>query len=320
MNQLALTALGPVVLLVALGYAAGRLRWLRAESAKDLSNLVFLVLTPALMFRTMGKVDVRHLDAVPLLSYFAALLLLFGGVLLWQGLNRRAAVLALSATFGNLVMIGIAFVGLAYGEQGLVILLSLVSIHALVLLSIATVALEFAIAHEKSREHAGAGRVNARAMLRMVLGAVRNTLIHPVPLPIIAGLLYGQTGWGIPDVIDLPLQWLGAAMGPLALLLVGVSLSGTSIGPHLRGAVGLALLKLLLLPVLVVGMALLCGISGLPLTIMAVAASLPMGANVFLFSQRYEVAQDLVTASIAVSTALALVTVPLVMAVAARLS
>lgn len=321
MNHLAFSALAPVVLLVALGYVAGRLRWLRAESAKDLSNLVFLVLTPALMFRTMGKVDVRHLDATPLLSYFAALLLLFGGVLLWQGLNRRAAVLALSATFGNLVMIGIAFVGLAYGEQGLVILLSLVSIHALVLLSVATVALEFAVAREKARAEApdATGRVRLGGLLRMVLGAVRNTLIHPVPLPIIAGLLYGQTGWGIPAVIDQPLQWLGAAMGPLALLLVGVSLSGASIGSHLRGAVSLSLLKLLLLPVLVVGIAWFCGISGLPLTIMAVAASLPMGANVFLFSQRYEVAQDLVTASIAVSTALALLTVPLVMAVAARL-
>lgn len=322
MNHLAFSALAPVVLLVALGYAAGRLRWLRAESAKDLSNLVFLVLTPALMFRTMGKVDITHLDATPLLSYFAALLLLFGGVLLWQGLNRRAAVLALSATFGNLVMIGIAFVGLAYGEQGLVILLSLVSIHALVLLSLATVALEFAVAREKAHAEMpgdAAGRVRLGGLLRMVLGAVRNTLIHPVPLPIIAGLLYGQTGWGIPAVIDQPLQWLGAAMGPLALLLVGVSLSGASIGSHLRGAVSLSLLKLLLLPVLVVGIAWLCGISGLPLTIMAVAASLPMGANVFLFSQRYEVAQDLVTASIAVSTALALLTVPLVMAVAARL-
>jgi predicted permease len=48
---------------------------------------------------------------------------------------------------------------------------------------------------------------------------------------------------------------------------------------------------------------------------MIVTASLPIGANVFLFAQRYEVAQDLVTASMAVSTALAMVTLTLVMAV-----
>jgi malonate transporter len=44
-----------------------------------------------------------------------------------------------------------------------------------------------------------------------------------------------------------------------------------------------------------------------------VAASLPIGANVFLFSQRYQKAEDLVTASVAVSTLVALVTVTLVM-------
>ena len=49
---------------------------------------------------------------------------------------------------------------------------------------------------------------------------------------------------------------------------------------------------------------------------MIVAASMPIGANVFMFSQRYEVAQDLVTASVAVSTAMALATVSLAMALA----
>jgi malonate transporter len=309
MNHPVFSALGPVVLLVVLGYVAGRLRWIRAESSKDLSNLVFLVLTPALMFRTMGKVDVKQLEALPLLTYFAAVLLLFALVLLWQGFNRRAAVLALATTFSNTVMIGIALVSLAYGEAGLVILLSLISLHALVLLTAGTVILELAVAREAS-----AGGQGARAMLRTVLGAVRNAVIHPVPLPIIAGLLYAQMGWAIPEVVDKPLQWLGNAFGPLALLLVGVTLAGTTVGPHLRGALGLTLVKNLLMPVLVAGLGLLMGLSGLALVVMVVTAALPMGANVFLFSQRYAVAEELVTASIIVSNAVALLTVPLTMA------
>jgi hypothetical protein len=47
---------------------------------------------------------------------------------------------------------------------------------------------------------------------------------------------------------------------------------------------------------------------------MIVTAALPMGANVFLFAQRYEVAQELVTASMAMSNVLGLVTITLVMA------
>ncbi|MBX9870771.1 MAG: AEC family transporter [Burkholderiaceae bacterium] len=309
MNHPVFSALGPVVLLVILGYVAGRLRWIRAESSKDLSNLVFLVLTPALMFRTMGKVDVKQLEALPLLTYFAAVLLLFALMLFWQGFNRRAAVLALATTFSNTVMIGIALVSLAYGEAGLVILLSLISLHALVLLTVGTVILELAVAREAS----GGGQ-GMRAMLRTVLGAVRNAVIHPVPLPIIAGLLYAQTGWAIPEVVDKPLQWLGNAFGPLALLLVGVTLAGTTVGPHLRGALGLTLVKNLLMPALVAGLGLLMGLSGLALVVMVVTAALPMGANVFLFSQRYSVAEELVTASITVSNAAALLSVPLAMA------
>ena len=61
------------------------------------------------------------------------------------------------------------------------------------------------------------------------------------------------------------------------------------------------------------------GLSGLPLAVMIVAASLPVGANVFLFAQRYGVAEDEVTASVAVSTALALVTMPLVIVAVTRL-
>jgi len=307
-NHPVFTALIPVALLVALGYGAGRARWLRAESVKDLSNLVFLVLTPALMFRTMGKVHVQQLDFRPLAAYLVAVLVLFVLTLSWQGLNRRAAVLALAATFSNTVMIGIAFIDLAYGEAGLVILLALLSVHALVLLTAGTVVLEVAVARE-----AAAGQQGPRAMLRTVLGAVRGALIHPVPLPIIAGLLYAQTGWVIPEVIDRPLQWLGQAFGPLALLLVGVTLAGTALGPHLRGALGLTLAKNLALPALVAGLGVLLGLTGLPLVVMVVTAALPMGANVFLFSQRYAVAEDLVTASVIVSNVAALLTLPLVM-------
>lgn len=55
------------------------------------------------------------------------------------------------------------------------------------------------------------------------------------------------------------------------------------------------------------------------LVFVVVTAALPIGINVFLFSQRYAVAEDLVTASVIVSNALALLTLLLVMLVAGRL-
>jgi predicted permease len=156
-------------------------------------------------------------------------------------------------------------------------------------------------------------------MLQTVLTAVKNGIIHPVPLPIILGLLFAQTGLVIPDVLDRPLQLLGNAFGPVALLLVGATLTQVRVGVHLRAASGISFLKNLVLPVLVGSVCWVSGLRGLDLTVMVVAAALPMGANVFLFAQRYQVTQDLVTASMAVSTVLGLLTITLVMSLVGML-
>lgn len=316
MNNPVFSALLPVVLLISVGIVAGRAGWIRADAIKDLSNLVFMVLTPALLFRTMSTVHVEQLNFKPVAMYFVAALLLFAAMLFWQGANRRAAVLALSVTFGNTVMIGIPLIGLAYGQTGLVTLFTLISVHALVLLTLATVVLEMVTA----REERASGQGGQRHMALTVLAAVKSGIIHPVPLPIMVGLLFAQTGLLLPEVVDKPLKLLGSAFGPVALLLVGVTLTQAQVGPNLKNALGISLLKNLALPCLVAALGLGLGVSGLPLTVMIVTASLPTGANVFLFAQRYEVAQDLVTASMAVSTVLGLATITVVMSLVGLLA
>ena len=317
MNSIVLSSLIPVVLLIAIGFIAGYAGYIRAEATKDLSTLVLTVLTPALLFRTMSTVHVERLDFKPVAVYFAAAILLFGVMLFWQGATRRAAVVALAATYSNTVAIGIPLVGLAYGKAGLVTLFTLISLHALIMLTLATVMLELAVAHEaaskippESADDAGGRR---RRMARMVVGALRNGIFHPVPMPIIIGLLFAQTGLVLPEVVDRPLLLLGNAMGPLALVLVGATLASARVGAQLKGSMGLALLKNLVMPAIVAAIGWAVGLTGLPLTVMIVAASLPIGANVFMFSQRYEVAEELVTAGVAVSTVLAVVTISLVM-------
>jgi malonate transporter and related proteins len=303
------------VLLIAIGFVAGKAKLIRGEAVRDLSNLVFLVLTQALLFRTMSSVHIERLDFKSVALYYAVAGALFIALLLLQGLSSRAAVLALAAIFSNTLMIGVPLVGLAYGEAGLVQLFTLISMHALVLLTFATVVLELLVAHEETQS----GTAAPRHMLVTVGQAVKNAVIHPVPLPILAGLLYAQTGWGLHPVVERPLRLLGDAFGPVALVLVGVTLAHAAIGAQLKGALVISLIKTLLHPVLMVAAGWTFGLRGMPLAVMVVAASLPVGANVFLFSQRYRKAEDIVTASVAVSTALALVSVSLVMALIPKL-
>ena len=300
MNSPVVTSLLPVILFIVLGFYAGRRGWIRAEAVKDLANLVFMVLTPALLFRTMGAVHLEDLDFGPIAVYFAAAMLVFAATMAVLGFSSLAAARALANTFSNTIMIGVPL------TAGLVTLFTLISVHALVLLTAATVVFELASA----REHAGRAGGAQQPLWRTVLQAVRNGIVHPVPLPIIAGLLFAQTGLSIPAVVDKPLQLLGQALGPISLLLVGVTLAFTKVGRHFKAALRIALVKCVVHPLVLAALAWALGLAGMPLAVMIIAASLPVGANVFLFAQRYRVAEDEVTASVAVSTALALVTVP----------
>jgi predicted permease len=208
--------------------------------------------------------------------------------------------MALAGVFSNMVMIGITLVDLAYGQAGLVTLLTLVSVHALILLTVATVVLVLA--------QARSGPARASSLLGTTGRALAGSLLHPIPLPILCGLLFAQTGWQLPAVVDKPLALLGSAFGPVALVLVGVTLVRSPLGKHWRSAAGISACKNLLLPLLVGMAGWTFGITGLALTVMVVAAALPIGANVFLFSQRYGVANEWTTASIGLSTLLALFT------------
>lgn len=309
MNSTVISSLLPVVLLIAAGFIAGHRRWIRADAVKDLSNLVFLLLAPALVFRSMSAVHVETLSLRPVAAYFIAAYLIFAGALVVKGFTRSGAVIAMSATYSNTVMIGIPLIGLAYGDAGMVTLLTLVSLHALVLLTTATIVVELAVA----REEAASGEGQPRHLLATVGHAIKSAVLNPVPLPILFGLAFAQTGWTIPAVIDKPLQLLGASFAPVALVMVGVTLAYTRVGHHFKGALLVATAKNLVHPLLVAGIGWALGVSGLPLTVMIVAASLPMGANAFLFAQRYNTEEDLVTSSVVVSTGLALLTVSLVM-------
>jgi malonate transporter and related proteins len=314
MNHPVLNAMLPVVLLIAIGYLAGRAKLISAGGVKDLANLIFTVVLPALLFRTMAQVHPEAVNGTSLLAYFGALWLLFGATMALVGFTRRGAVLALATTFSNTVMMGIALIGIAYGTAGLAVLLPIVSLHALVMLTMATIVLEFALLREQGNASGSTASAAQRPPVwRTVWLAARNAIIHPVPLPIVCGLLFAQTGLILPDVIDKPMQLLGQSFSPLALILVGITLAQGAALAHLRGALWICAAKNLLLPAMVAALGWALGLRGLPLAVVTVTASLPIGANVFLFSQRYQVAQELVTASVAVSTVLALPTVALVM-------
>jgi predicted permease len=315
MSAVVLSKLLAIIATVALGYLAGRLRWLgdeRADPSRVLSAAALHIFVPALLFRTAARLDFAALPWRTLAAFFVPAV---GLLLAVYAVQRRHAgavpsVRAISATFGNSVQIGIPLAAALFGEAGLAIHITIVSLHALVLLSVATTLVELDLAR-------AAGRSSLRQTLALTL---RNTVIHPVVLPVVAGLAFNATGATLPAAADEALALLASAVVPVCLVLIGVSLATYGLGARSPGALFVIAVKLLALPALVLAFAHWgLGLSGMPLAVVVMLAAMPVGSNALIFAQRYATLEREATGAIVASTVAFALTAPLWLALLARL-
>lgn len=289
----------PVILLIAVGLACARLGVTDERAVKALSDITFLVFMPALLFLAMARSDFSQLQPDAQAAYFSvAVPLLALGILAWRwrGLTLRAATLrALMGVFSNTAMLGIPVVKLAFGERGLAILLTIIAVHALVLLTLATLVLEFDAAR------GAGGRPGAARSPWAVAGqTVRGALLHPVVVPILAGIGWSLSGLALPHAVESAISVLSAAAAPLSLVLLGASLAQFGLRGHLGPALVPSIVKSVVSPLAVYAMGhAVLGLDPLVTAVAAVAAAMPTGANVYLFAQRYQT--ELATASVAIS-------------------
>jgi len=317
-----------VLLTAALGYGAGRSRLLThgapgSDAARVLSNAALYVFVPALLFRTTARIDYAHMPWRIIAAYFVPVLAIAFLVYVWHHLRAKAPVAAampatraMAVAFGNSVQLGIPMATALFGEEGLAIHIPLVSLHALILLSVLTALVELDLAR------AAHGRGTDLPSLRRALATtLRNTVLHPVLLPVLAGVAWHFLGLPIPAAVDEVLVLLASAVVPLCLVLIGVSLAQYGIKGHLRGA-GLATIgKLLVLPAAVLVVARFgFGLTDLTLAVLVMMAALPVGTNALLFAQRYGVLEAEATAAIVASTFAFVVTAGVWLAVLAALT
>ena len=308
--------------IAAFGWVIGKLKWLgpaSSDPARILSNAAFYIFVPALLFRTTARIDFHALQWNTLLAYFAPLFALLLFVYGWErrrtrrGVEAAAApsVRAISAVFGNAVQVGIPMAAALFGETGLAIHVTVVSLHSLSVLTVLTALVELDIARARHRESEVRGR-----LLATLRTTVRNTVIHPVVLPVLAGFAWNLSGLALPVVADEILVTLGQAVVPLCLVLIGMSLAYYGLQGAARGAVALSFVKLALLPALVLVVAHWgFGLGGLTLAVLVMMAALPVGSNALIFSQRYDTLQSEASAAIVFSTLAFVATAPVWLAV-----
>ena len=300
----ALTA--PLFVLIALGFAIARSgRWTPA-STDALTRFVFAVAVPALLFRLMSDFSkLPPIDARVLVAYFGACLAVFvaGRVvsaLLFRHDGVAQSVFALGAVFANTVLLGLPLVQVTIGAPAMPAVSLIVVFNALILWTLVSVSVELA-------RH---GALDARQFL----ATARKVLLNPIVASILAGTAFGYSGLALPDFVDRALALLAQAATPLSLIALGLGLGEVALGAGKRESAAIAALKLVAMPAAAWGIARAVDLPRDETVAVVIMASLPTGANVYLMARHFRALEGPVAQALVLSTALAALTTPLVLA------
>ncbi|MDF2464438.1 MAG: Membrane transport protein [Ramlibacter sp.] len=279
----------PVIFIVAVGFFYGR----RARpDLTSFNRIVLDVLAPALVYSALAAKDFRLGDhAVLLLG--GALLILVSGLAAWlvaRGTHTQPRTLVPVVMFNNCGNMGLPLALLAFGPENFGAAVALFSISNLIHFSL------------------GARITSAHAR-------TRDLLLSPLMIATALGFASAATGVRPPDVLFTGLKIMGEAMLPLMLFALGVRLTALQrrdvprglLGAFARPVIGLAIA----LP-----LAWALDLAGASRGQLILFSSLPPAVMQFLLAERYRQEPEKVAAMILLGNVLAVLFVPLALALA----
>lgn len=294
----------PVFGLVILGWLAMRIGLVKPQAAEGLSQYVFTIGLPALLFRTM--VEVKPPEQAPWglwASYFGAVILIWiitisASRALRLLAGEEASSAAMASGFSNLLMLGLPIIYGHYGAEATLAAALIISIHAPLQWTGATLIMEW----QRRRE-----AMNTRELFA---GLLRDLTRNPIVMALIAGSLWRFTGLGLTPVVKTMTVMLSESGVPAALVALGFSLAILPMRGQVRPALLIVFLKMIIMPLIALGLGLALSVPPLWIAVAVIFAAIPTGANAYLFATRYDAAVAPVAAAIGIGTAFAAFTMP----------
>jgi predicted permease len=296
--------------LVGVGYLVARVGLLSPAVGDRLSEFVFTLAIPCLLFETLATADFHGVSPWRIWgAYFApfALLWTLSHVMVRRvfGRDQRAGIVAGgAAAYSNAVLIGVPLMQAALGDEGTVFLIVIVAVHLPIMMLVSVLLSEWMLA----REGSAAAATSRREVLRRLAISLST---HPILIGVVLGMLWRATGLPIPRLAAAVIGPLGQSAGPLALVASGMALVNYGIGRQIRPAIAISVLKLVLMPALVFLAASAVGLPPIGVAALTLTAACPTGVNSYLIAQRLGTGEALASNAVLISTGAGVLTVTL---------
>lgn len=290
--------------LIVIGYLAARVTRQPAEALGWMNTFIIYAALPALFFKLVSRTPIEDLARIDFIAadiaatYTVFLFLFLVSYFLRRAPFADATIQAFGGSYGNIGYMGPGLALLAFGEA------AAVPVALIVCLENAT---HFIVAPAMMAIAGG----DRRPPLQVAADVLCKVALHPFILSTALGFVVAASGLTVPMAAQRLVDYLAQAAAPCALFAMGVTLA---LRPLKRVPVEigyLAVAKLILLPATVYVVLSLAGDFDPVWVYSAVLlAGLPTATNVFVISQQYGIWQERASATVLITTALSVLTLP----------
>ena len=300
-----LAALVPVFVLILAGQLMRRADFPGDAFWAPAERLTYYVLFPALLVGNLARAPIAAASLGPLaLALAGSVLLVTLGLLLlrrWLGVDGPAFTSVVQGGIRFNTYVGLAAAEALFGTAGL----TLAAVAIAVLVPLVNVLCVMTLSRHGSGGSAGFGSV------------LRGLATNPLILACLVGIGLNLGGLGLPFGSGDVLGILGRAALPLGLLAVGAGLDARAVRGRGPAVAAVTLVKLGLLPLVAAGAARLLALPPAETAIAVLFAALPTAPSAYILARQMGGDARLVAGMLTLQTALAVLTLPLALALLA---
>ena len=284
-----------ILLLILVGYFTVKKGMFTKESLGSITSFLLYIITPCLIVSSFLSAESGKLDGWTLLLavVLPALSIVISIAVSYLFFRReplgRRRVLRFSTVFCNVGFMGIPLVEGIVGSEGVLYGSFFIAVFNIFCWTYGYVMM-------------GGGKVRLKALL-----------LNPGVIGIAIGLPLYLLNVPVPALIERPVELLSALNTPLAMIVVGGYIAQVKLRAFVSdlAVYKMAVLRLVVAPLLYLALVWLLRPDETLLMSTVIQAATPVAANCVLFAVQYDSDAELASKSVAVSTALSVVTIPL---------
>ena len=293
---LSFNVVAPLIVYMAVGALLKKTGVVDEITMRRANNIIFYATLPLMCYRAVAASDLSAMLETPYLLYLAAAIVILYTLtaLIVPHVcsdNRRRGVLILGVFRSNDAIFGLAVASALLGEDHLGLMSIAVS------LCVPLYGFFSVIAMERYRGE----RVRFwRVLLRI--------LTNPIILGCAAGFAVNLLKIELPPLLQKPIDGLASITSPLAFVLLGGTISFSAVRKNRRAIALVSLLRLIAVPVAVVGSLLLLGFRGEFIVVALIIFGAPVAMVTYTMAVGMQADDELAGTLVAVTSVLSIVT------------